>query len=68
MAHFAHTAEYAEVAAQDYTLSVSSYVEMKDQREAIDIDALNAQIAQIVAREAVLRAEIDKIIEEIGNE
>ena len=65
MAHFAHTAEYAEVAAQDYTLSVSSYVEMKDQREAIDIDALNAQIAQIVAREAVLRAEIDNIIAEI---
>lgn len=62
MTHFAHTAEYAEVAAQDYTLSVSSYVEMQDQLEVIDINALNAQIAQIVAREEVLRAEIDKII------
>ena len=65
MTHFAHTAEYAEVAAQDYTLSVSSYVEAEDIKEKIDINALNDQIAQIVAREEVLRAEIDKIIAEI---
>ena len=65
LAHFAHTAEYAEVAAQDYTLSVSSYVEAEDIKEKIDINALNDQIAQIVAREEVLRAEIDKIIAEI---
>lgn len=65
MEHFAHTAEYTEVVAKDYTLSVSSYVEMQKLREEIDIEALNEQISQIVAREAVLRAEIDKIIGEI---
>jgi type I restriction enzyme M protein len=43
-------------------------VEAEDTREKIDIIELNARIAEIVAREAVLRAEIDKIIAEIeGN-
>jgi hypothetical protein len=32
----------------------------------VDIDALNTEIARIVAREDVLRHEIDKIIAEIG--
>ena len=38
-------------------------------REKIDIVKLNAEIKEIVAREQVLREEIDRIIEEIeGNE
>ena len=40
----------------------------EDTREVIDIKKLNAEIAEIVGREEVLRAEIDKIIAEIeGN-
>ena len=54
-----------DVAEQDYNLSVSTYVEAKDTREKIDIKALNSQIAEIVAKENTLRAEIDKIISEI---
>jgi len=46
-------------------LSVSTYVEAEDTREKIDIVKLNAEIREIVAREQVLRAEIDKIIAEI---
>ena len=49
----------------NYNLSVSTYVEQKDTREKVDIKKLNEEIAQIVAREQVLRAEIDKIIKEI---
>ena len=37
----------------------------KDTREKIDIVKLNAEIKEIVAREQVLRDEIDKIIAEI---
>ena len=40
-------------------------MEAEDTREKIDIAQLNAEIAQIVAREEVLRTEIDKIIAEI---
>lgn len=64
-AHFSHLASYEEIAGQEYNLSVSTYVEAEDTREKIDIVQLNAEIAQIVAREEVLRTEIDKIIAEI---
>lgn len=45
----------------DYTFLDNS----KDTREKIDIVKLNAEIKEIVAREQVLRDEIDKIIAEI---
>ena len=64
-AHFSHLAEYSEVQENDYNLSVSTYVEAKDTREKIDIVKLNAEIAQIVARENELRADIDQIVAEI---
>lgn len=62
----AKLAKYDDIKDNDYNLSVSTYVEGRDTREQIDIAALNAQIAEIVARENVLRSEIDKIIAEIG--
>ena len=63
--HFAKVVTNADIEAQDYNLSVSTYVEQEDKREVVDIRELNKQIEEIVAREAVLRAEIDKIIAEI---
>lgn len=66
--HFAHLASYDEVKENDYNLSVSTYVEAEDTREKVDIVKLNAEIAEIVARENILRAEIDKIIAEIEEE
>ena len=63
--HFSYIAAYEEIKESNYNLSVSSYVEAEDTREKIDIKVLNAEIKQIVAREQVLRDEIDKIIAEI---
>ena len=63
--HFSHLASYEEVAANEYNLSVSTYVEAEDTREKVDIVQLNAEIELIVAREQVLRDEIAKIIAEI---
>ncbi len=54
-----------EIAKENYNLSVSSYVEAKDTREVIDIDALNAEIKKTVKNIDRLRCEIDKIIAEI---
>ena len=51
---------------QDYNLSVSTYVEQEDTREKIDIDVLNKEIAETVTKIDYLRAEIDKIVEELG--
>lgn len=63
--YFSHLASYEEVSNNAYNLSVSTYVEAQDTREKIDIVKLNAEIKEIVAREQVLRDEIDKIIAEI---
>ena len=65
IAHFSHLADITEITENDFNLSVSTYVEAEDTREKIDIQKLNAEIAEIVLREEKLRAAIDAIIEEI---
>jgi type I restriction enzyme M protein len=54
-----------EIANNDYTLSVTSYVKAEDTREVIDITALNAEIKQIVARQSELRTRIDAIVADL---
>ena len=68
IAHKARLVQNSEIAGNDYNLSVSTYIEKEDTRQAIDIKALNKEIAEIVAREQILREEIDKIIAEIEGE
>lgn len=63
--YFCKLVKNEEVGEQEYNLSVSVYVEQEDTREKIDIVKLNEEIKNIVAREQVLRNEIDKIIMEI---
>ena len=63
--HFARLVENSEIAENDYNIAVSSYVEGVDLREDIDIKVLNAEIAEIVERQAKLRSEIDSIVAEI---
>lgn len=63
--HIAKSIEHSQIAANDYNLSVSSYVEAKDNREQVDITKLNAEIATTVDKINKLRADIDKIVKEI---
>lgn len=65
IAHKARLVQNSEIAENDYNLSVSTYIEKEDTRQATDIKALNKEIAEIVVREQFLREEIDKIIAEI---
>lgn len=53
------------IAENDYNLSVSSYVETKDNREKVDIKKLNAEISKTVENINALRTDIDAIIKEI---
>lgn len=64
-AHFSKLVKNDEISEKEYNLSVSSYVEKKDTREVVDIKELNAEIGRIVAREAVLRDEIEEIIKDL---
>ena len=63
--YFTRLVPNGEIAEQDYNLSVTTYVEREDTRKKVDIVSLNAEIAEIVAHEQVLRGEIDRIIAEI---
>jgi type I restriction enzyme M protein len=65
IAHVAKSVTYEDVAANDYNLSVSSYVEVKDTREVVDITELNAELATTVAKIDQLRSDIDAIVAEI---
>ncbi|MGL4667688.1 MAG: type I restriction-modification system subunit M [Saezia sp.] len=66
--HFAKSVDYDDIAANDFNLAVSSYVEAKDMREVIDITELNAEIKTTVAKIDQLRTDIDAIVAEIEGE
>ena len=65
IAHVATSVDNDTIAENDYNLAVSSYVEPKDTREKIDINELNLQIKQTVAKISNLRSQIDDIIAQI---
>lgn len=63
--HVAASVPFKKIAANDYNLSVSSYIEAKDTHEVIDIIKLNAEIKTTVSKINQLRSDIDAIIAEI---
>ncbi|PJE02739.1 type I restriction-modification system subunit M [Mycobacterium sp.] len=63
--HFAKLVTNADLASNNYNISVSSYVEAEDTREAVNITALTAEIARTVARQSELRAAIDALVADL---
>ncbi len=63
--YFTKLVNNKDIAENEYNISVSSYVEQKDNKEVIDIKVLNKEIEEIVKRENILRKEIDKIVREL---
>jgi type I restriction enzyme M protein len=63
--YFARHVDHTEIAQNDYSLSVTSYVTAEDTREVIDIKELNKSIEEIVARQAELRKQIDAIVKDL---
>jgi len=66
--YLAKSVAFEQVAANDYNLSVSSYVEAKDNREVTDITKLNAELKTTVVKIDQLRQDIDTIVAQIENE
>jgi type I restriction enzyme M protein len=66
--HFARSVDFDTIAANDYNLSVSSYIEAEDTRERVDIAKLNAELKTTVVKIDRLRSEIDAIVAEIEGE
>lgn len=63
--HLVQMVDNETIKANDYNLAVSSYVQAKDAREAIDIDKLNLDIAQTVSTISHLRTEINEVVSDI---
>lgn len=63
--HYSRLVHFDEIAEKDFNLSVSTYVEVEDTREHIDIKQLNAEIVRIVARQSDLRTQIDAIVADL---
>jgi type I restriction enzyme M protein len=63
--YFSRLVDHEEIANNDYTLSVTSYVKAEDTREVIDITKLNAKLKDIVARQQELRLQIDTIVADL---
>jgi type I restriction enzyme M protein len=66
--HFSALVKNEAIGENGYNIAVSSYVETEQEDTSVDITALNAEIARIVARQNELRAEIDAIVADLeGN-
>ena len=63
--YFSRLVGHSEIEQNDYTLSVTTYVQAEDTREVIDIKALNAEIKEIVTRQSELRMQIDDIVADL---
>jgi hypothetical protein len=63
--HFSHLATYDEIAANDYNLSVSTYVELADKRDVYDVYTINRSLEEIIIRDQDLRMTIQNTIEHI---
>ena len=63
--YFSRLVPNNEISENDYNIAVSSYVIREDTSEEIDIEKLNAHIAEIVIRQNHLRAAIDEIVADL---
>jgi type I restriction enzyme M protein len=63
--HFTRLVPNSDIAENDYSIAVSSYVEQENTAEEVDIEKLNAHIAEIVIRQNKLRAAIDEIVADL---
>jgi type I restriction enzyme M protein len=63
--HFTRLVPNSDIADNDYNIAVSSYVEQENTTEEVDIEKLNAHIAEIVIRQNKLRAAIDEIVADL---
>lgn len=57
-----------EILDNDCNLSVSSYVEQEDTREAINIGQVNAHLKSLIAESNALNNKIEAFIQELGEE
>lgn len=63
--YFSRLVSNDEISKNNYNLAVSTYVDVEDTREEIDIDELNCKLEEIVTEENRIREKIAVLIKEI---
>ncbi len=63
--HFCKLIPNNLIAENDYNIAVSSYIEQENTNEEVDIEKLNAHIAEIVIKQNHLRTAIDEIVADL---
>jgi type I restriction enzyme M protein len=63
--YFSRLVDHDEIAENNYSLSVTSYVLAENTREKIDITKLNKEISEIVKKQSELRKGIDAIVADL---
>lgn len=63
---YSHVAPLEEIRENEFNLNIPRYVDMFEEEEIIDINAINAEIADLNSQIAVLEAEMAIYLEELG--
>ena len=63
---FAHVADRAEIAANDYNLNISRYVDTTVQAEQVDLASALARLKQLERERDEAVAKMDKLLAELG--
>ncbi len=63
---YSHVATLDEIVENEYNLNIPRYVDTFEEEEIIDIDSVNAEIAELKAKIADVEAQMDKYLKELG--
>ena len=63
---YSHVATLDEIKENEYNLNIPRYVDTFEEEEIIDIDAVNAEIAEIKGKIAGVEEQMDKYLKELG--
>lgn len=65
---YSHVATFDEIKENEYNLNIPRYVDTFEEEEIIDIDAVNAEIADLRVKIAEVEKQMAKYLEELGVE
>lgn len=63
---YSHVATLDEIKENEYNLNIPRYVDTFEEEEIIDIDAVNAEIAELKEQIATVEAEMNRYLKELG--
>lgn len=64
---YAQLVTHDQIAANEYNLSVARYIKLEEETEEVDLDALQAERAQLRAELAGLESKLTALLQEVGH-